>query len=137
MLRKALKVKLRNKIYIIPISEILYMEKERRRIRVHADKGDILFYARFDDVMPYLDARFYRCHRSFIINYDRISYMGDLEVIMDDSSQLCFGKATILRLKKDYDSFVEWKKEKMREFDVKRGFCREGAVGISGESKTK
>ena len=116
--------KIRSRIHVVPIGEILYLEKYRKQIRAHTEKGDHVFYARFDDVMPDLDVRFSRCHRSYVLNYDRVVYMGDYVIRMDDSSELFFGKPTILRIKKDYESYMEWKRKKLREIDLKTGYFR-------------
>lgn len=122
MLKKALIVRFRNRIDVIPIREIIYLEKDLHRVRVHTEKGEYVFYARFDEIMPYLDVRFRRCHRSLILNYDRIEQLGDPLIRMDDSSELAFGKATLLRLKKDYETYVDWKIKKIREIDERAGF---------------
>ena len=130
MFKKTLIVKLRNKIDVVPIREIIYLEKDLRRIRVHTESGDYVFYARFDEIMPYLDVRFRRCHRSYIINYDRIEHFEDLLVRMDDSTELPFGRATILRLKKDFESYVDWKAEKQREIDERAGLVFDRRAGL-------
>ena len=120
MLKRTLTLKIRSNIYIVPMGEILYMMSERHLIRVHTTMGDYLYYARFDDVMPDLDRRFSRCHRSYILNLDRIIFLDNLKIGLDDRSVLFFGKATFLRLKKELEEYSEWKRIWLREMDKKK-----------------
>ena len=121
MLKKTLVVKFRSKIDVVPIKEIVYLEKDLRRILVHTEDKVYVLCGRFDDIMPYLDVRFRRAHRSYILNYDRIAHMEDMLIRMDDSSELTFGKPLILRLKKDFESYVAWQLKKLKEIDERAG----------------
>lgn len=106
---------------MVPIKEILYMEKSGRTVHVHTDDEVYVHYAKFDDIMPELDSRFSNCHRSYILNMDRIKYLGKMKVRMDDSSELVFGKTTFQRLKREVESFTEWKRKILDEIDRKMG----------------
>ena len=39
-------------VYALSLDEIVYMEKELRKIRVYLNDGTIEFYGRFPDIMP-------------------------------------------------------------------------------------
>lgn len=121
MLKRTLIVRFRSSIHVVPMGEILYLENRRRIIRVHTSKNDYLFYARFDDVMPDLDRRFSRCHRSYILNLDRITFLENMRIGLDDTEELKFGKATFLRLKKEFEDYSRWKREWIRDDDKRRG----------------
>ena len=110
-------MRIRRGIYVVPMKEIIYMEKERRRMRVHTQSRDYYYYVRFVDVMPHLDGRFTRSHRSFILNMDRIVRLENRRIVMDDGSEIFFGKATFQRLKKDYERYSLWKRAWFEEHD--------------------
>ena len=120
MLKRTLTLKIRSSIYIVPMGEILYLMNDRHLIKVHTSMGDYLYYARFDDVMLELDRRFSRCHRSYILNLDRIIFLDDLKIGLDDRSVLFFGKTTFQRLKKDLEEYSEWKRRWLNEVDKKK-----------------
>ena len=107
MLRKELIVRIRGSIHLVPIEEILFMEKERRRIRVHTAKKDYRYYARFDELVERLDGRFIWCHRSYIVNMERVAYLEDMHIGMDDSTEVVFGKNTFHRFKRQFDTYLE------------------------------
>ena len=63
---------------ILPFSEILYCEVIGRKIYLHRQGGEILeFYQRLDRLEQQLDARFFRCHRSYLVNLEHVcGYQG-------------------------------------------------------------
>ena len=81
-------VKNRRGIFVLPVEDVIYMEKNLRKISLFVtDFGDasyrkIEFYGRFEDVIPQLDERFMYCHRSYIINMDKIVWMQGCEIFV-------------------------------------------------------
>lgn len=62
-------IQIGNENHIIRFDEILYCEVIDRKIYLHLDTGNELeYYDRMDDLAEKLDNRFYRCHRSYLIN---------------------------------------------------------------------
>ena len=121
MLKKTLTVRVGKRVHVLPIRDILYMEKRMRKVCVHTTEGDYLYYARFDEVVKNLDVRFVWFHRSYILNMDRIRSIGDAAVIMDDGSELFFSEQLLLRLKRHYTGFEEWKQKWIAERNRENG----------------
>lgn len=101
-----LNVKAGKRRYAIPVGDIVLMEKDRRRIIVHTVDEEIVFYGKFDDVMPMLDERFTCPHRSYIINMDHISRLRETEVVMDADKRVNLGRMCFTRLLKSYDEYI-------------------------------
>lgn len=58
-----------NEDYIVSFDEIRYCEVIDRKIYLYLDSGEIMdYYDRMNHLTKKLDARFYRCHRSYLIN---------------------------------------------------------------------
>ncbi len=94
----ALKIKVRGQLYFIPLNDIIYLEKDLRKIIVHTRKGDISFYGRFCDIMPFLDSRFVCCHKSFVLNMAEIHLLSRAEILMSNGGCIKFGKRCYDRL---------------------------------------
>lgn len=92
-------------VYALSLDEIVYMEKELRKIRVYLNDGTIEFYGRFPDIMPYLDRRFMCCHRSYVINMDKIVIMSCNTIFMENNERIYMGRDTYGRARK---IFVEY-----------------------------
>ena len=59
------------------LNEILFFEKEKRKIHIHTTMDVITYYGKFDDMEQQLDERFVRCHKSYIVNISKVIKMGN------------------------------------------------------------
>jgi len=59
----------------VRVREILYIESELRVIAIHTAGRTYRFYGKLDDILKYLDGRFYRCHKSCVINLENVLRM--------------------------------------------------------------
>lgn len=73
-LQKNFNIKVKDKIISIEYSKILFFETSSiiHKVILHAVDRQIEFYAKMKDIESRLDRRFYRCHRSFLVNRDNI-----------------------------------------------------------------
>jgi len=62
------------KVYL---KDILYIETELRVIKIYTDSRIYRKYGKLDDVMNYLNSHFYRCHKSCILNLEKVMSMDD------------------------------------------------------------
>ncbi len=71
---KTFSVKIGDKIKMVPMEEIIYFEVSNvnRKILLYGDNLKIEFFGNLKGVEKDVDKRFYRCHRSFLINKDKI-----------------------------------------------------------------
>lgn len=74
-------VKRGNSCEVIPLAQIVYCEVQGRRIFIHQNDGKIIgHYEKLDDFERRVDGRFFRCHRSYLVNleYVRGSHAGQV-----------------------------------------------------------
>lgn len=73
-LQKIFSIKAEDKIINIEYSKILFFETSStiHKVIVHAVDRQIEFYAKMKEIEEKLDSRFYRCHKSYIVNKDNI-----------------------------------------------------------------
>ncbi len=66
---------------VIPLAQIVYCEVQGRKIYIHQRDGKITdYYEKLDDFERRVDGRFFRCHRSYLVNLEcvRGSHAGQL-----------------------------------------------------------
>lgn len=107
--------------FVLEMDDILYMEKALRKIKVHlesscveakkydTDKDCIEFYGKMEDVMRRLDERFLYCHRSYIINMDKVVVMTDNTIYLEDRADIYMGKETFARASRGVKEYFEKK----------------------------
>ena len=81
----------RNTSYI-DAGGIIYIMSERRQMRIFTESGEECCYGRVADMMKLLPDSFCRCHRSYIINLDKIAHIKNKTgVVMKNGSEIPVG----------------------------------------------
>lgn len=97
---------------VVPLAQIVYCEVQGRKLYVHQSGGGIIdYYEKLDDFEQRVDGRFFRCHRSYLVNleYVRSSHAGQLTLAQGEQipvSRLREQELTqaLLRYMKERDS---------------------------------
>lgn len=103
---KKLMVRCRRGVYVFPIEDIVYMEKMQRKICIHTAGGELAFYGKFPEILPFLDKRFMYCHRSFVINMDHIIWMAKNQICVTTNESIPFGRDTYGRARKIFTRYM-------------------------------
>lgn len=62
-----------NNFQIVPFSSIIYCEVLDRKIYLYQQNGEMIdYYDKLADVEKRLDSRFFKCHRSYLVNLDYV-----------------------------------------------------------------
>lgn len=99
-------------IFVFSAEDIVYMEKNLRKICLHTlcrDHRCIEFYGRFAEMAPYLDERFMCCHRSYIINMDNIVWMSGCEIFVSTNETIHMGRDSYGRARKIFTEYINKK----------------------------
>lgn len=58
---------------VVPLDEIVYCEVLGRKVYLHKSDGSVTdYYDRLEDLERRLDGRFFKCHRSYLVNLDYV-----------------------------------------------------------------
>jgi two-component system response regulator AgrA len=73
-LQKNFSMKINGRIVNVEFRKILFFETSSKvhKIALHATDRQVEFYAKMKDIEDKLDGRFFRCHRSYLVNKDNI-----------------------------------------------------------------
>lgn len=70
---KSILVQKGNACQIVLFSQIVFCEVIGRKIYLHCQSGEVIdYYNRLDELQQHLDGRFFRCHRSYLVNLDYV-----------------------------------------------------------------
>ena len=97
----------------IPFGQILYLEAMNRKIHLHKNGEFLPYYGKLDELEPTLPDTFFRCHRSYIVNFDHVQHYKKEEIWLDNDMVLplsrrryqAFGLAFMYYLKNRGDVF--------------------------------
>lgn len=68
--------------------EILYLESDKRQLRLVTADGEYLFYGKLEAAEMELGAKFLRCHRSFLVNMERIRKYSGEELVLHNGKAI-------------------------------------------------
>lgn len=58
---------------VVPLDQIVYCEVQGRKVYLHRTGGGVVdYYERLADLERRLDGRFFRCHRSYLVNLEHV-----------------------------------------------------------------
>jgi len=94
------------KVISVPYDKILYIEtssQSPRKVILYTTESMFEYYGKLDDIQKQLDERFYRCHKSFIVNVQAVECIDKKEhVVYLKGGYKCFVATrrikTLLRL---------------------------------------
>lgn len=105
-------LKKKNGIYVVYVNDILYLEKNLRKVCIHTQTeavGNIDIYSSFEEIMMYLDDRFMYCHRSYIFNMDKIVILADQMVYIEGNECIYLGRDSFSKARKIFAAYLEMK----------------------------
>ena len=74
---------------VILLVEIVYFEVQGRKIYIHQSNGKITdYYDKLDDLEQRMDGRFFRCHRSYLINMEYVRGCNAGQVMLSQGDEI-------------------------------------------------
>ena len=98
---------------------IVYLEKEMRKIYLYFEKRDrLMFYSGMDEVVDQLGNNFCQCHKSYVVNMDKVEEMRDTCFVMSNGAVVPIGQRRRHDVACRYEAYQEQKNiEKQRFFE--------------------
>ena len=93
----------------VPCSDLLYVEVNNKTVTLHNENGITEFFGKLEAIEMNLPARFYRCHRSFIVNMDYVVRFDRMDLHLSNGESIPvskrkyqeFSKAFLKHIKKE------------------------------------
>lgn len=75
-----------NQYRSIALSSVFYCEVINRKLYLHTQEGIIDYYGKMEEIEKQLDNRFFRCHRSYLVNLDYFKSYSEGQLFLKDGS---------------------------------------------------
>lgn len=74
---------------VIPLAQIVYCEVQGRKIYIHQENGMVTdYYDKLEEFERRLDRRFFKCHRSYLVNLDKVRGCHAGQAALSDGSEI-------------------------------------------------
>lgn len=97
-----------NQKVLLAISDIYYAEIMESKITLHTKGGSLFIRGRMDDLQKSLpNEHFYRCHRSFLVNFQHVTGSRRYDFITKDGSFVPIAKGNYRTAVKAFTDYIE------------------------------
>jgi len=94
---------------VVLLSEIVYCEVQGRKIYLHRADGTVIdYYDRLEELERQVDRRFFKCHRSYLVNLKHLKGCKDNIAYLDDGSKVPVSR---LRSREFSDAILHYMKD--------------------------
>ncbi len=87
-------------------SEIRYIESRKRQAFIHTENECISCYLKLTEIMPKLCASFYLCHKSFIVNMDKIYRFSNSMIVLSDGTEITVSRSNLKSFQQTYTDYL-------------------------------
>lgn len=75
-------LKVRGRSIVVALDDVEFIESARRKVRFHTSTGSIESYCTLAEASESLSEAFFQCHKSFIVNMNRVVEIGKDGILM-------------------------------------------------------
>ena len=95
---------------IVRFSDIVYCEVLGRKVYLHKNDGTVIdYYDKLEDLERRVDGRFFKCHRSYLVNLDYVRGCQDGQVLLSQGERI---PASRLRERELTQALLRYMKER-------------------------
>ncbi|MCL2437352.1 MAG: LytTR family transcriptional regulator DNA-binding domain-containing protein [Clostridiales bacterium] len=91
------------KVYI---EDILLIEQDLRKTMIYTEENKLWRYGKIDELLRFLDDRFFRCHQSCIINMDKVIKMKEQTIFFKNGFKIVMGKEKFKSAKQKFAHYM-------------------------------
>lgn len=85
---KRLKVVFDRQVNLIPLDRILYIEAQKQYVLIHTQDEEYRMKGSLAEMQAVLDERFYKCHRSFLVNLCFVTRINSHSLVLKNGEEL-------------------------------------------------
>ena len=91
----------------VKISDIVFVERDKRKIRIVTDLEVYEYYEKIENVEPLLDGRFFPCLKGCYINLEKDVSMRDQKITFDGGQVLYLGRENFIKTMQYYKIYLK------------------------------
>ncbi|MBR3786044.1 MAG: LytTR family transcriptional regulator DNA-binding domain-containing protein [Firmicutes bacterium] len=91
----------------IRIKDVIYIERDKRKIRIITDLEEYEYYERLENLEPMLDRRFFACLKGCYINLEKVVSMRNQKITFQGGQVLYLGKENFLKTMQYYKDYLK------------------------------
>lgn len=103
---KCIVIKFRGEVRKIFPQEIIFVEQNLRKVLFHLNSEVCGTYGKIQNYVENLPQEFYKCNKSYVINLDKVTKMGNQIIYFSDGNDIRIGRQSFSSAKKAFLEFI-------------------------------
>lgn len=99
-------IKFRGEVRKILPQEIIFVEQNLRKVLFHLNSEVCGTYGKIQNYVEHLPEEFYKCNKSYVINLDKVTKMGNQIIYFSNGNDLRIGRQSFYGAKKAFLEFA-------------------------------
>lgn len=91
----------------INIEDIVFIERDRRKIRIVTNMEEYEYYEKMENIEPLLDGRFFPCLRGCYINLEKVVSMREQRITFEGGHTVYLGRENFLKTLQYYKIYLK------------------------------
>ena len=88
------------------IENILAIEQDLRKTVIYTEGDKYWRYGKMDELLTYLDGRFFKCHHSCVINMDKVVKMREQTIFFENGFSIMMGREKFQCAKQNFARYM-------------------------------
>ena len=115
MKRAYIPVVTRSETVIVYLDDIFFLQQEQRRLHIHTRRHSYVFYHKLEDLIPlFYEDKFYRCHKSCVVNFEKVKAMSEGSVFFEDGTVITLGRESFRCARRFFNQFLKKREPAMQ-----------------------
>ena len=108
----------KNGLVNILFQSITYIESDKRKITIFEDETNNSFYATLDDVQKRLGGSFLRCHKSYLVNMNKIKLFSNDSILLYSGEIIPISQKKYYQAKRDFVMFITDRVDNVKKYPL-------------------
>ena len=91
----------------IKIDDIVFIERDKRKIRIVTDLEEYEYYEKLENIEPLLDRRFFPCLKGCYINLEKVASMRERRITFEGGQVVYLGRENFLKTMQYYKIYLK------------------------------
>ncbi len=106
-MREQLMLSMRQTVERIDCNEIYFMESRGHNVYIYTKSGEVRVCRKLADIAPQLPKYFYQCHKSYVINLQKVNRFERTQLRLTDGRIVPISRIHQSEIKKIYGWYLE------------------------------
>lgn len=90
----------------VSVDDIVYIRQHEKKLDIVTEEERYSYYEKMDNVVDYLDDRFYRIMKRLVVNLDKVTMVREQQIYFENGDGLYLGKDNYIKAKQRYTAHL-------------------------------